>query len=292
MIMQSSINVCASTLYVVPTPIGNLQDITYRALLVLREVDCIAAEDTRRTRILLNFFSIHASLYAFHQYNEHKKTPVLIKKLQSGLSIALVSDAGTPLINDPGYFLVRSCYELNIKVVPLPGPCAVITALCGSGLSTNRFCFEGFVPDRHNLRIKFLKSLLEESRTLVFYDVKHRIIATLEDMISVFGTERYVVLARELTKKWESIYGAPLSKLLFWVKEESIRIQGEMVLVVSGSYVKKSEVFSPKIYNVMRLLALEFPLKKAVNLVSYIYGIKKNVIYDKYLSEKLYVCNK
>lgn len=276
----------ASTLYIVPTPIGNLQDITYRALLVLRSVNCIAAEDTRRTRILLNFFSIHTSVCAFHRYNELQKTSVLIKKLKSGLSVALVSDAGTPVINDPGHFLVQACYKSGIKIVPLPGPCAIITALCASGLPTNRFCFEGFLPNRRGLRINVLKSLLEESRTLVFYDVKHRIVDTLEDMISIFGTERYVVLARELTKKWESIYGASLRELLIWIKECSICIKGEIVLVVSGNCGTKDNIFSSKICEVMRLLASELPLKKAVNLVSYIYSIKKNMVYNKYIAEK------
>lgn len=280
-------NVNASTLYIVPTPIGNLQDISYRALLVLRNVNCIAAEDTRRTRVLLNFFSIRTSLYIFHQFNELRKTSILIDKLRSGWSIALVSDAGTPLINDPGYYLVQFCHKLSIKVVPLPGPCAVITALCASGLPTNRFCFEGFLPAKHNVRINYLKSLLEEPRTLIFYDVKHRIINTLEDMISVFGIKRYVVLARELTKKWESIYGSPLGDLLFWVKKDKARIQGEIVLVVAGNDVKKNKAFSPKICSVMRLLASELSLKKSVSLVSYIYNIKKNVIYNKYITDKL-----
>lgn len=285
--MCSSVDVCTSALYIVPTPIGNLQDITYRALFTLRNVDYVAAEDTRRTRILLNFFSIRTSLYSFHQYNELKKTPILIEKLKSGLSVALVSDAGTPLINDPGYYLVQSCHKLEIKVIPLPGPCSVITALCGSGLPVDRFCFEGFLPNRHNARINFLKSLLDESRTMVFYEVKHRIISSLEDMISVFGAKRYVVLVRELTKKWEFIYGASVEKLFVWAKADKMHVRGEIVLIVSGNYIKKNDVFTPKICNVMRLLALELPLKKAVNLVSYMYDMKKNVIYDKYISDKL-----
>lgn len=285
--MQFETSVCASTLYIVPTPIGNLQDITYRALLVLRHVNYIAAEDARRVRILLNLFSIRTPFYVFHQFNELKKTPILLKKLQSGLSIALVSDAGTPLINDPGYLLVQSCHKLKIKVVPLPGPCSIITALCASGLPTNRFCFEGFVPSQHNARINFLKSLSEESRTLVLYDVKNRVLNTLKDMIDVFGAKRYVVLARELTKKWESIYGAPLDELLIWIKKDSMCIKGEIVLVVSGNCMKKNDIDSLKIYEVMRLLMSELSIRKAAHLVSYIYGIKTNVIYNKYITKKL-----
>lgn len=286
--MQLSLGIRKSTLYIVSTPIGNLQDITYRALLILRNVDYIAAEDTRRTRILLNFFSIRTPFCTFHQHNEYKKTMILIEKLKSGLSIALVSDAGTPLVHDPGLWLVQSCHKLNINVVPIPGPCAVITALCSSGLPANRFCFEGFVPSKHNTRVDYLKSLLEESRTLIFYDVKHRIINTLQDMISVFGKKRYIVLARELTKKWESIYGSSLEELLIWIQEDMTRIRGEMVLVLSGNNsVIKNNSFSSEVCNVMKLLALELPLKKASKLVSYIYGIEKKLIYNRYISEKL-----
>ncbi|URJ29636.1 16S rRNA (cytidine(1402)-2'-O)-methyltransferase [Blochmannia endosymbiont of Camponotus modoc] len=284
--MLPSIPNFISALYIVPTPIGNLQDITCRALSVLRQVDCIAAENTRRTRILLDFFSIHTSLYILHQYNEYKRIPMLISKLQGGLSIALVSDAGTPLINDPGYCLVQSCQKLKIRVIPLPGPCAAITALCGSGLPSDRFCFEGFLPHKHKLRIDRLRDLSEESRTLIFYDVKHRIIDTLKDMVSVFGLDRYVVLARELTKIWESIYGAPVGQLLSWVQKDHSRIQGEIVLVVAGNCLKKNEL-SPKILQVMRLLASELPVKRAAILAGYIYGVKKNMLYKKYLDEKL-----
>lgn len=287
MIVQSVMDVCTSALYIVPTPIGNLQDITYRAVHVLRHVNCIAAEDTRRTRVLLNFFSIQTSLCVFHKYNELKKTPILVEKLKAGLSIALVADAGTPLINDPGYHLVQSCHKMKIRVVPLPGPCAIITALCSSGLSTNRFCFEGFLPSKRSMRINFLQSLTEESRTLVFYDVKRRVISSLEEMVNIFGVQRYVVLARELTKKWECIYGAPLGELLLWVKSDKMRVQGEIVLIVAGNCVKKNDVFTPEIYNVMQLLASELPLKKAIDVIAYIYGIKRNAIYSKYITKKL-----
>lgn len=284
--LSSPITNCAPALYIVPTPIGNLEDITYRALSVLRQVDCIAVEDTRRTRILLNFFSIRASLCVLHQHNEYKKIPTLISKLQAGLNVAIVSDAGTPLINDPGYRLVQHCQKLKIKVIPLPGPCAAITALCGSGLPTDRFCFEGFLPHKHNLRIARLQTLLEEPRTLIFYDVKYRIIDTLKDIISVFGLERYVVLARELTKIWESIYGAPVGQLLSWIQKDHSRIQGEIVLVVAGNCLKDHEL-SPKIFHIMNLLVSELSVKKAATLVAYIYGLKKNVLYKKYLSKQL-----
>ncbi|URJ25143.1 16S rRNA (cytidine(1402)-2'-O)-methyltransferase [Candidatus Blochmannia ocreatus (nom. nud.)] len=274
-----------SILYIVPTPIGNLQDITFRALSVLKKVDYIVAEDTRRVRVLLEFYSIKASLYSFQQYTEHKKTPVLVDKLKSGFSLALVADAGTPLISDPGYFLVKTCKALNIKVIPLPGPCAAITALCGSGLPTDRFCFEGFLPRKHSVRINRLQDLLEEPRTLIFYDVKHRIIETLQDMISVFGTERHVVLARELTKVWESIYGAPIGTLLSWIQRDTSKIRGEIVLIVSGNCLN-SNVLSPKISYIMEILIKELPLKKVAILMKIMYGTKRNVIYKQYLNKK------
>ncbi|ADV33465.1 tetrapyrrole methylase [Candidatus Blochmanniella vafra str. BVAF] len=277
------------TLYIVPTPIGNLHDITYRALSTLRQVDGIIAESTRRVQILLSFFSIKLPVYIMNRYNENRKVPILLSKLQDGRNIALISDAGSPLISDPGYRLVRACHEKKIKVISLPGPCAAIAALCGSGLPVNRFCFEGFLPSKRIFRISRLKELLEESRTLIFYDVKYRIIDSLKDIVSVFGETRYVVLVRELSKIWEFIYGAPASKLLFWVQQDKTRVKGEIVLVVSGYNFKNrgNDEIPPKAWSIMKLLALEVSVKKAASLVGNIYGIKKNVLYHKYVFEKL-----
>ncbi len=215
--------VTTSTLYVVPTPIGNLGDITQRALEVLEHVDLIAAEDTRHTGLLLQHFAINARMFALHDHNEQQKADQLITKLQQGQSIALVSDAGTPLINDPGYHVVRRCREAGIHVVPLPGPCAAITALSAAGLPSDRFCYEGFLPAKSKSRKDTLRALEQEPRTLIFYESTHRLIDSLEDMVDVWGTERYVVLARELTKTWESIQGMPAGELLAWVKEDETR---------------------------------------------------------------------
>ncbi|CAD83579.1 Tetrapyrrole (Corrin/Porphyrin) Methylases [Candidatus Blochmanniella floridana] len=275
------------TLYIVPTPIGNLQDITYRALSILCQVNYIIAENIRRTKILLNSFSIRTPLYIMNRYNENIKVPALIEKLQQGYNMALVSDAGSPLINDPGYRLVQSCHKKKIKVVSLPGPCAAIAALCSSGLPTNRFCFEGFLPTKKSARVDRLKLLLEESRTLIFYDVKYRIVDSLKDMLNTFGGERYIVLVRELSKIWESVYGAPVSQLLDWVQQDKTRIQGEMVLIVSGYYAKKNDILSPKMMHTMRLLALEMSVKKAAIVAGKIYNFKKNIFYKKYLNEKI-----
>ncbi len=203
----------APILYIVPTPIGNLGDITQRALDVLASVDMIAVEDTRHTGKLLAHFNISTKTFALHDHNEQQKAQVLVDKLLSGLSIALVSDAGTPLISDPGYHLVTQCRQAGVKVVPLPGPCAVITALSASGLPSDSFSFEGFLPAKSKARKDKLLEIAKVSRTCIFYESPHRICESLQDMLDVLGGEREVVLARELTKTFETIQGMPLADL-------------------------------------------------------------------------------
>ncbi|HGJ5891326.1 MAG TPA: 16S rRNA (cytidine(1402)-2'-O)-methyltransferase [Arsenophonus apicola] len=271
-------DISASTLYVVPTPIGNLEDITRRALSVLQGVDLIAAEDTRHTGILLQHFAINARLFALHDHNEQQKADVLLAKLQDGQSIALVSDAGTPLINDPGYHLVRRCREACIRVVPLPGACAAITALSAAGLPSDRFCYEGFLPARRKARLDALQALAQEPRTLIFYESTHRLLESLEDMATVWGLLRYVVLARELTKTWETIYGAPVGEFLAWVHEDDMRRRGEMALIVEG-YREQDDALPPEAQRTLSLLLTELPLKKAVALAAEIHGVKKNALY-------------
>ncbi|MFJ5340712.1 rRNA (cytidine-2'-O-)-methyltransferase [Pectobacterium brasiliense] len=271
-------DISASTLYIVPTPIGNLGDITQRALAVLASVDLIAAEDTRHTGLLLQHFAINARLFALHDHNEQQKADVLLAKLQSGQSIALVSDAGTPLINDPGYHLVRRCREAGVRVVPLPGACAAITALSASGLASDRFCYEGFLPAKTKGRKDKLRELGEETRTLIFYESTHRLLDSLQDINEVLGAERYVVLAREITKTWESIHGAPVGELLAWVKEDENRRKGEMVLIVEGHQIDDS-VLSAEALRTLMLLRTELPLKKAAALAAEIHGVKKNALY-------------
>ncbi|MER3383992.1 16S rRNA (cytidine(1402)-2'-O)-methyltransferase [Pectobacterium aroidearum] len=271
-------DISASTLYIVPTPIGNLGDITQRALAVLASVDLIAAEDTRHTGLLLQHFAINARLFALHDHNEQQKADVLLAKLQSGQSIALVSDAGTPLINDPGYHLVRRCREAGVRVVPLPGACAAITALSASGLASDRFCYEGFLPAKTKARKDTLRDLGEEPRTLIFYESTHRLLDSLQDISEVLGSERYVVLAREITKTWESIHGAPVGELLAWVKEDENRRKGEMVLIVEGHQADDSALSAEALRTLM-LLRAELPLKKAAALAAEIHGVKKNALY-------------
>lgn len=270
--------ISAATLYVVPTPIGNLGDITQRALATLKAVDLIAAEDTRHTGMLLQHFAINARFFALHDHNEQQKADLLIDKLRAGQSIALVSDAGTPLINDPGYHLVRRCREAGIRVVPLPGACAATTALCAAGVPSDRFCYEGFLPAKSKARRDRLRALQQEPRTLIFYESTHRLLESLEDMVSELGGARYVVLARELTKTWENIHGAPVAQLLAWVREDENRRKGEMVLIVEG-YQADEEALSPEALRTLALLQAELPLKKAAALAAEIHGVKKNALY-------------
>ncbi|WP_192458360.1 16S rRNA (cytidine(1402)-2'-O)-methyltransferase [Musicola keenii] len=270
--------ISASTLYIVPTPIGNLGDITQRALTVLQQVDVIAAEDTRHTGLLLQHFAINARLFALHDHNEQQKAEQLLARLQEGMSIALVSDAGTPLINDPGYHLVRRCREAGVRVVPLPGPCAAIAALSAAGLPSDRFCYEGFLPAKTKGRKDTLRMLAEEPRTLIFYESTHRLLESLQDMAEVLGPARYVVLARELTKTWESIHGAPVADLLAWVLQDENRRKGEMVLIVEG-FRPDEESLPAAALHTLSLLRAELPLKKAAQLAAEIHGVKKNALY-------------
>lgn len=274
----------SAALYIVPTPIGNLGDITHRALETLKAVDLIAAEDTRHTGLLLQHFAINARLFALHDHNEQQKADQLLAKLQEGQSIALVSDAGTPLINDPGYHLVRRCREAGVRVIPLPGACAAITALCASGMASDRFCYEGFLPAKTKARCDTLRALTEEPRTLIFYESTHRLLDSLKDMVAVWGASRYVVLARELTKTWESIHGAPVGELLAWVQEDEVRRRGEMVLIVEGHQPDEGALPAEAL-RTLALLQQELPLKKAAALAAEIHGVKKNALY-KYALEQ------
>lgn len=280
---QSEISV--GTLYIVPTPIGNLADITQRALTILEKVDLVAAEDTRHTGLLLQHFAINARLFSLHDHNEQQKADVLISKLQQGESIALVSDAGTPLINDPGYHLVTRCRQAGLKVVPLPGACAAITALSASGLPSDRFCYEGFLPAKSKGRRDALRAVLEEPRTLIFYESTHRLLDCLTDMVSELGEHRHVVLAREITKTWESIHGAPVGELLAWVQADENRRKGEMVLIVAG-YQGQEEELPAEALRTLALLQTELPLKKAAALAAEIHGVKKNALYKHGLAQQ------
>ncbi|BEI22140.1 16S rRNA (cytidine(1402)-2'-O)-methyltransferase [Vibrio fluvialis] len=267
------------TLYIVPTPIGNLGDITQRALDVLSSVDVIAAEDTRHSGKLLAHFNIQTKTFALHDHNEQQKAQVLVEKLLAGQSIALVSDAGTPLISDPGYHLVTQCRQAGVKVVPLPGACAVITALSASGLPSDRFSFEGFLPAKSKGRKDKFMEIAKAERTCIFYESPHRITESLQDMLDVLGPERQVVLARELTKTFETIQGMPLGELIEWIEADDNRKRGEMVLLIHGYRDSAEDVLPEEALRTLGILTKELPLKKAAAMTAEIYNLKKNALY-------------
>lgn len=267
-------------LYIVATPIGNLDDITQRALNTFEQVDLIAAEDTRHSGLLLSHYGIKKPFFALHDHNEQQRATVLVEKLSQGFNIALISDAGTPLISDPGFHLVRSCRQAGIKIVPVVGACAAIAALCSSGIASDRFCFEGFLPAKSKARCDKLAQLTNETRTLIFYESTHRILDTLADMQQEFGVERYIVMARELTKTWETIYGANIQELLEWLKEDSNRIKGEIVLVVEGKQNSDEKEIPAQAIKLLERLNQELPLKKAAAIVAETFDCKKNELYQ------------
>ncbi|WP_217520526.1 16S rRNA (cytidine(1402)-2'-O)-methyltransferase [Vibrio metschnikovii] len=268
-----------ATLYIVPTPIGNLGDITQRALDVLAQVDVIAAEDTRHTGKLLAHFNIQTKTFALHDHNEQHKAQALVDKLLSGQSIALVSDAGTPLISDPGYHLVNQCRQAGVKVVPLPGACAVITALSASGLPSDRFSFEGFLPAKSKGRKDKFLEIAKVERTCIFYESPHRINESLQDMLEILGPDRQVVLARELTKNFETIQGLPLGELIEWINQDENRKRGEMVLLIHGVRETSNQALPEEALRSLAILSKELPLKKAAALAAEIYNVKKNALY-------------
>lgn len=216
-------------LYLVSTPIGNLKDITLRALEVLKTCDHLACEDTRRSRILLNHYGISKPLTSFREENKRTQTPILLSRIARGERVALICDAGTPGISDPGFYLIREAIRQGFRVVPIPGPSAILTALVASGLPSDRFCFEGFLPRRAGRRRKRLKELASEPRTVILYESPHRLLRTLKELLEVMG-EREVVLARELTKRFEEFRRGPISQLLAEVEEQGVK--GELVLLL------------------------------------------------------------
>lgn len=273
-----SMSIEAGILYVVATPIGNLGDMTFRAVEVLQQVDRIAAEDTRHSAGLLRHFSITTPMLSLHEHNERQKAAALLQRLGAGESIALISDAGTPLISDPGYVLVREAQRAGIRVVPVPGASALIAALSASGMPTDRFSFEGFLPAKGGARRKLLESLRQERRTLAFYESPHRIRESLADMAAVFGEARHAVVARELTKTFETIRHDTLGTLLEWVNSDTNQQKGEFVLLVHGSEEAESGI-DPEACRIAVLLADDLPLKQAAALAAQISGEKKNALY-------------
>ena len=275
----------ASTLYIVATPIGNLMDISQRALNILKTVDVIACEDTRHTQKLLSAFSIKNKTISMHDHNERQKQDYIASLLQDGQSVALVSDAGTPLISDPGFHLVRHCRQLGLNVSPIPGACAAISALSVAGLATDRFSFEGFLPSKSGARQTTLAHLKNEERTMVFYDAPRRAIDTVQDIVTVLGGERYVVIARELTKTFETVYSDSAENLLTWLQQDANQLKGEMVLIIEG-HKTDANAISATVINTLTLLLKEMKPKKACEIAAQIHGVKKNALYDYTLNIK------
>lgn len=267
-------------LYIVPTPIGNLGDMSPRAIDVLSQVALIACEDTRHSGKLLNNFGISTKTIALHDHNERARAQWIVDQLAAGQSIALISDAGTPLISDPGYHLVSHVRQSGFKVIPLPGPCAAITALSASGLPSDRFSFEGFLPSKEKARADKLLELKEDPRTLIFYESPHRIEHSLTTMTQVLGGDRHVVMAREVTKTFETFLSGPVAEVLATVSSDLNQQKGEIVLMVHGHRAAEDDEAIPTIaINTLKLLCEELPLKKAAAIAAQIHGLKKNALY-------------
>lgn len=263
-------------LYVVGTPIGNLADLSPRARDVLAHADVIAAEDTRHTRGLLSQIGVESRLIAYHEHNESERVPELLERIKDGLAVALVSDAGTPLVSDPGWRLVRAVRDAGLAVVPVPGACAAIAALCAAGLPTDRFVFEGFLPRRAAARAERLEALRNETRTLVFYEAVHRVTETLAAMSAALGPERAATIARELTKTHEQIESGTLAALERRLGGE-IPLLGEFVIVVGGAAAQDpSQAEAERVY---ALLAAELEPARALKLASAITGVARNALY-------------
>lgn len=272
-------------LYVVATPIGNLEDTTLRALQVLKTVSLIAAEDTRHTKKLLSHYGIRTALVSLHAHNERERSEEIIHKLKEGHDIAYVTDAGTPVISDPGFHLISLVKQEGLVVSPIPGPCAAITALSASGLSGQKFIFAGFLPAKAGDRKKHLAEIKDLSYTAIFYESPHRLLATIDDMLEVLGKDRFVVIARELTKKFETIKGSTLEKLKEWLLTNTQQQKGEFVILIQG-VEKSSDVDKTQLSRILTILLAELPTKQAVHLASQITGVHKNTVYTMALELK------
>lgn len=269
----------SGTLYVVATPIGNLGDLSPRAQATLQQVGLIAAEDTRHSANLLRHFGITTTMISLHEHNERQRAKLLITKCKEGLSIALISDAGTPLISDPGYRVVQQAKEAGIAVVSVPGPCALVAALAIAGLPSDRFVFEGFLPAKRHARHIRLVQLADETRTLIFYEAPHRLRETLYTMAEIFAPDREAVVVRELTKLHETVYSNTLSGLLAWTAQTPETCRGELVLLIHGAK-REQDTYRQEALKVLRPLVAVLPLKQAVAVATEITGLKKNYLYQ------------
>lgn len=266
------------TLFVVATPIGNLDDLSRRAAETLGSVDVVAAEDTRHSRKLLQAYGLESPMVAFHEHNEQAMVPRLISRLQRGEDIALVSDAGTPLVSDPGFRLVSTAIEAGLAVVPVPGPSAVMAALSVAGLPTNRFVFEGFLASRQGARRGQIDQLRNETGTLVLFESSHRIQATLQDLAAAFGDERRAVICRELTKRFETVLRGTLAELVQRLDEDTDQTRGEFVVLVAGAAEPADDRLAPAI-GLARELRTHLPASKAAQVAARIHGVSRRELY-------------
>ena len=270
-------------LYVVATPVGNLQDITLRALDVLREVDWVAAEDTRHSRKLLNHFGIQAQYLSLHQHNEQAQAKHIVDYLSEGAKVALISDAGTPAISDPGYLLVRAVTDAGFDVLPIPGASSLVTALSVAGLPADKFVFHGFLPSKATQREAVLKSLVHEIHTLVFFEAPHRILALLTAIDTIFGADRELMVGREMCKFFESYYRGSAAEIQQHLSDHSDEMCGEFVVCLSGASEKASDE-TVELDPLLNALLAELPLSKAVKLATKISGYKRNIVYERALN--------
>ena len=266
-------------LYLVATPIGDMTDIAPRALGILNTVDIVAVEDKRRSSRLFSHFGIKTPMISYHDHSEEKQVKKIIDELLCGKSVALISDAGTPLISDPGYKLVNAAKNKSIKVSPVPGPCALIAAISASGLPSDRFIFEGFLPSKSIPRITKIQNISADSRTIIFYEAPHRILETLIDMIKVIGPSRKIVLARELTKTYETFISGTLEGVLEIIEKDLNQQKGEIVIVLAGADYSEKKIEAQDSKRILSVLLEELPLKQAVSLGSKITGVQKNIFY-------------
>jgi 16S rRNA (cytidine1402-2'-O)-methyltransferase len=271
-------------LYIVATPIGNLGDFSARGIKTLKECVLIAAEDTRHTGQLLRHFGIATPLLSLHEHNETGRAAQLLEKLRGGASIALVSDAGTPAISDPGFELVRAAAAAGIEVLAVPGACAAIAALSIAGLPTDRFCFEGFLPAKSAARARQLAALAEEVRTLVFYESPHRLKDTIEDCVQAFGAARAAVIVRELTKVHETTYRGSLGALLDRARDDERLLRGEMVLLIAGAPARETD--GSDLDRVLAVLLRQLSVKQAAQLAAQLTGVRDNEAYKRALKLK------
>jgi 16S rRNA (cytidine1402-2'-O)-methyltransferase len=268
-----------AALYVVPTPIGNIGDMTVRSVEVLQSVDVIAAEDTRHSRALLNHYEVKTPLVSFHEHSGETATMALAGRIAQGERVALISDAGTPLVSDPGYQLVRAVQSLGMPVVPLPGPCAAITALSAAGLPTHSFQFVGFLPSKQSSRRRRLEALKSSQSTIILYEAPHRILDLLEDIESVLGAAREVCIARELTKAFETIHRDSVAAILNWVRADANQQRGEFVVMIAAD-VEKEEGLSDDALQLLRALSNELPPRKSAQIVAEHYDLKSRDLYQ------------